>query len=373
MLRPSSILLFFLPCLIFASDKVDLTGRWDWIKSYRGGFAGGWETPADLGYSKHMIIRNDSVYTYNGDTLKQSDSLSSLITAEYGTEIDVRADTLVITQTRIEASPASYWLKATPSDKPSEIPPIPFVCSWVNYAWGYSHHGLFIDSTGMLYTFSFAQSDSIGYFNMSNPTPSAVYNKLFEKGVATGKTVSRDTLILMQSLVDSAAAGTLTLGGGCNDFGIYRYSAFMRRGLNNEVTEAICHQIGDETICNSSSAAKTIAGWLNTIDSVDLDHCTPGDACLVTPTAAGGTYLRQELPQSHSRAVYREKANAAASTVRVYSLRGELLSTSVAKSGITNQTACKAPGIRHSGIVIVNVTDGTTGSAVSRAVVSPDR
>ena len=60
-----------LPCLLFAGTQLDLTGQWDWIKSYRGGFAGGWETTADLGYSMRMIIRNDSVFTFHNDTFRK--------------------------------------------------------------------------------------------------------------------------------------------------------------------------------------------------------------------------------------------------------------------------------------------------------------
>jgi hypothetical protein len=100
--------LMCLPFVLLAANSTDTNGRWDWIKTYQITIAGGhWILPRDLGYSMHMNIRNDSVYTYHSDTLVKSGSFKSL-------SIEMHSDTLVIMEYYMpDAGLTSYWKKAT--------------------------------------------------------------------------------------------------------------------------------------------------------------------------------------------------------------------------------------------------------------------
>jgi hypothetical protein len=102
--------LICLPFVLLAiTYKENINGRWDWIKSYQETEAGGhYITPNDLGYSMHMIIRNDSAYTYHNDTLVKSGSTQSLV------HETIHSDTLTIQEFfAIDAQRISYWKKAT--------------------------------------------------------------------------------------------------------------------------------------------------------------------------------------------------------------------------------------------------------------------
>ena len=168
-------------------------------------------------------------------------------------------------------------------------PPILFLKTAVNYAWGYSHSGFFIDSTGTVFTYSFEVDDSIPDYLFNDSLPDGLCDKLLEKGLPTGKTVTADSLNLLYGLADSAAAGELTGDPQCVDAGKFRYSILINNPVDGNIKQIICFQMGDQSICNASSAAKTVARWMLTaIDSTDLTtqlFCAP-DSCLNVSTAA---------------------------------------------------------------------------------------
>ncbi len=328
----SCLQLMCLSCIALAINQADLAGEWNWIKSFRGGDAGGYMTPADLGYSMHMNIRNDSVYIYHNDTLKTSDSLNSLTRdhPEAGTQIELRSDTLIIKETLIEAIPASYWKKTASTNPPSEKPPVPFLCSRLNYAWGYTHNGWLIDSSGAIRSYSFTKADSIGYIGLTDTLPFKVHEKLLAKSTPTGKKVSVDTLLSKLALIEPASGGTISFSGGCFDFGIYRYSCFRFGANAPHLKETICYQLGDEGVCNSASAAKKIARWLNSIDSVSLQICKPPDSCLNFATSIikdGASWKGNNavLISTAGKVLHAKLAKNGTIAIRAYSLRGELL------------------------------------------------
>ncbi len=176
----------------------------------------------------------------------------------------------------------------------SEKLPVLFLSSRVNYAWGYVHEGFLIDSSGDIRNYSFTRADSIKYVNSSDTLPSRIYEQLFAKSTPTGKKVNADTLLSMQALLESAGTGVLTFNGRCKDAGMYRYSAFIYDSLNSRQKEIICYQMGDKTACNSSDAARAIARWLNSIDSVNISSCAPSDSCLHPVT--GILPIKQPFP-----------------------------------------------------------------------------
>jgi hypothetical protein len=318
-----------LACAVFAANQPDVTGRWDWIKSYRGGFAGGWVTPADVGYSMHMVFRNDSAFTYHDDALARSESLATFIRTGSGTVMEVRTDTLVIMETHLEAIPASYWKKAATADTSAGKPPILFLVSRVNNAWGYMHEGWFVDSCGAVRNYQFAAADSVGYFSLTDSLPMRVRNRLIAKSTPTTKKIPMDTLLSKTALIEAAGAGALSLFDKCRDAGIYRYSAFLRNALHPQPREIICYQIGDAAVCNSSPAARKIARWLNSIDTENISFCAPADSCLKIPTTFR---LRDRaLPEYPERMAMNGTTltfsviRNATAIIRFYSLQGVLV------------------------------------------------
>lgn len=171
-----------------------------------------------------------------------------------------------------------YMSSAAAPDKP----PVLFLRSYFNYAWGYMHNGWLIDSSGAIRNFNFTLGDSMYYG--AYEMPPGIYNRLVSKSVLTGKKVSADTLLAMQALADSASKGIVTYMGRCADAGTSHYSAFVHNKLDSNYKEVVCYQSGDITGCNSSLAARAIARWLISLDSLPLPYCTPPDSCL-NPTS----------------------------------------------------------------------------------------
>ena len=166
------------------------------------------------------------------------------------------------------------------SNAASEKPPVLFLETHLNYAWGYMHYGWLIDASGAIRSFTFTYGDSMQYPNGTDTIPLRIYNRILPKSIPTGKKVSTDTLLSMQTLIESASRGAIASGGACMDAGSIRYSAFMYDSFNSRYKELICYQVGDAWICNSAPAAKTIARWLISLDSLPIRLCTPPDSCL---------------------------------------------------------------------------------------------
>jgi hypothetical protein len=169
------------------------------------------------------------------------------------------------------------------SDAAPDKPPILFLRSYVNYAWGFVHNGWLIDSSGAIRSFNFLySSDSMEY--STELMPPSIYKRLLPKSILTGKKVSLDTLNSMQALIDSANRGIITYTPLCADAGKFHYSAFIYDSLNSNYKEILCYQAGDMTACNSASAAKKIARWLISLDSLPGGFCQPPDSCLNPPS-----------------------------------------------------------------------------------------
>jgi hypothetical protein len=318
--------LICLPFVLFAiTYKEPINGRWDWIKSYQETEAGGhYIMPNDLGYSMHMIIRNDSAYTYHNDTLVKSASTQSLINET------IHSDTLAIQEMfAVDAQRISYWKKASSINLMSKKPQILFLCSSVNYAWGYQHQGWLIDSSGAIRNYNFSKGDSIGTVGQTDTLPAKIYNQLLGKSVPTGRKIPIDTLLFMQTLIEPASKGFVSYSSRCYDAGIFRYSAIMPSIDNLQLKEIVCLQIGDMAACNSASAAKKIARWLNSIDTLDLKVCGSPDSCLNVTTSLPhkGTLMREKPQQIaiNDKTVEVKVVQCGAVAIRAFSLRGELL------------------------------------------------
>jgi hypothetical protein len=213
-----------------------------------------------------------------------------------------------------------------------EKPPVLFLNSRINYAWGYVHEGWLIDSSGAIRNYNFTEADSIGYVRQTDTLPSKIYNKLklLAKSTPTGKNISPDTLLSKWKLIKSESSGILSYSRVCADAGMYRYSAFLYDAHDSpQPKEVICFQMGDEWICNSAAAAKKIARWLNSIDTMDLRFCNPPDSCIngTTSMAEKGSSTRKKpVPVViDNKTITIGIAQSGTIVIRSYTLRGELL------------------------------------------------
>ena len=170
--------------------------------------------------------------------------------------------------------------------------PVLFLKTYINHAWGYSHFGFFIDTAGVVFTYTFTTDDSIPYYLDRDTLPDVLFAGLFAKGEPTSRKIPADSLNLMYGMADQAAAGMMRAEYNCADFGEMRYSVLAYDSAAAKMKEIVCIQMGDHAICNSSSAAKTVARWmLSAVDSVDLSSeplsisCAP-DSCLDLETGA---------------------------------------------------------------------------------------
>jgi len=207
--------------------------------------------------------------------------------------------------------------------------PICFLCSRMNAAWGYTNNGWFIDSSGAICNYSFAQSDSVGDVWDTIIVPSKMYDKLLAKSTPTGKKISLDTLQSKLTLIGSARNGILSHSAICADAGTYRYSAFAYDALNSRPKEIICYQMGDAWVCNSASGAKKIARWLLSIDSTNFRFCAPPDSCLGSIVSINRkTFSTRNIPLQmaiNGQTIQTILSQNATIVIRAYSLRGELM------------------------------------------------
>jgi hypothetical protein len=208
---------------------------------------------------------------------------------------------------------------------------ISFLCTSANYAWGYIHEGWFIDSSGVIRNYQFAQSDSAGYVSETDTLPSKIYDMILAHSTPSGKSVPPDTLRSKTACIESALSGTLSKSGICADAGMHRYSALFYDASDSRPKEIICYQAGDAGICNSAPAARKIARWLSSIDSLDSRFCAPPDSCLnFTASVARERSLTRNSPLPVVMDGHTIRTNMSCGgtiLLRVYSLRGALLAT----------------------------------------------
>lgn len=256
-----------------------------------------------------------------------------------------------------------------------------FLCSRTNYAWGYTHEGWFIDSSGAIRDYSFTKSDSVRYVELNNNLPSRIYDKILTKSVLIGKSVHIDTLLFMQDLIEPARNGIATFIGRCFDAGMIRYSAINYNVCDSCQKEVICYQAGDMGACNSAFAARRIARWLTSIDSLDLQFCAPPDSCLnitTSVTREGSLIQNNPLPMVMDGHTIRTNiSHNGGIAIRVYTLRGELVAPPfkryLAKGRHQFTLTDMLSGIQSKKPVIVEISTGGAISAVQTVIISQNR
>ncbi|MDB5033227.1 MAG: hypothetical protein JWQ98_468 [Chlorobi bacterium] len=142
-----------------------------------------------------------------------------------------------------------------------------FEASSLNYAWGFAHSGLSIDSAGNIYSFQWDfrgtpewQPHQNGEYTADDLAAEYAPNRKFLR------TIPRDSLERMKSLMASAQLGsysdTTHTGAdmGNEDVGFYRYD-----GTRGIYTWIVLRRRGDFSFDNQAASAKVIADWLQAL------------------------------------------------------------------------------------------------------------
>lgn len=130
-----------------------------------------------------------------------------------------------------------------------------------NYAWGYSHNGILIDSSGNIGYFNYPKNwhyiDTAGYI-----TESDLIENMSQIDTFYFK-VERSTLLRFFSLVRRAAEGEITkpVSAGA-DMGETVYSAFLFDHDARKYKQVLINQFGDWSRYNKSPEASQIHQWL---------------------------------------------------------------------------------------------------------------
>jgi hypothetical protein len=145
-----------------------------------------------------------------------------------------------------------------------------FQVEYVNYAWGYSHSGIVIDSAGNVGYFRLPESwhtpDSLGYISESD------MNDNFRPLKDVPVTVEKEALIKYYAMLPEASQGELskTVNRMADD-GATVYSGFLYLPSIKKYKQVLIRQWGDWEIENYSPDAEEIFKWLKVIYTATLE------------------------------------------------------------------------------------------------------
>lgn len=136
-----------------------------------------------------------------------------------------------------------------------------FQVELTNYAWGYSHSGILIDSSGNVGYFKYPQNwhslDTSGYISESE------MNDNISKIDTFYLTVDKSILLKNFNLVQYAAEGEISKPNSSGaDMGETVYSAFSYDPVSRKYKHVLINQFGDWSIINKSPEANQILNWL---------------------------------------------------------------------------------------------------------------
>jgi hypothetical protein len=139
-----------------------------------------------------------------------------------------------------------------------------FQIEYINYAWGYQHSGIMIDSAGNVGYFKFPENwnspDTLGYIT------EAEMNDNFKQLKDINFSVSRDTLISYYKLVETASKGKLSDPyNRMFDAGTTVYSGYLYYPTIKKYKQVLIKQWGDWSIDNQSPEADEIFRWLKSV------------------------------------------------------------------------------------------------------------
>lgn len=136
-----------------------------------------------------------------------------------------------------------------------------FKVEYTNYAWGYSHSGILIDSSGNVGYFKYPENwhsiDTSGYISESEMNDNISQIDTFYL------TVDKNILLKNFNLVQYAAEGEISKPNNSGaDMGETVYSAFLYDSVVRKYKHVLINQFGDWSRNNKSPEANQILQWL---------------------------------------------------------------------------------------------------------------
>jgi hypothetical protein len=141
-----------------------------------------------------------------------------------------------------------------------------FQAEYINHAWGYSHEGYIIDSSGYVRRYKLPKNwhfaDSTGYISQSEMNENLLQ-------LDTVSSIVRKGLLLKYfSMVSAASEGKLSKPvNRMFDAGATRYSGYLYNSETGKYKQVLIRQEGDWSIENTSPEANEIYTWLKNIYS----------------------------------------------------------------------------------------------------------
>jgi hypothetical protein len=136
-----------------------------------------------------------------------------------------------------------------------------FQVEYINYAWGFSHSGFLIDSSGIVTTFKYPKNwhhaDSTGYISVSD-----MENNIRQLDTITF-TISKNELLKNFSMLEKISKGKLikppyrAFDAGTTDF-----SGFLFDSNKQQYKHILIKRVGDCPIENNSPEAEEVFQWL---------------------------------------------------------------------------------------------------------------
>lgn len=120
-----------------------------------------------------------------------------------------------------------------------------------NYAWGYRHHGWYVDAKGGIYTFQYVKLGS--RTKLKTVVPKRVGQ------------VDPKTLNAKRSLIPLAAKSTLVRKHAAYDAGVSTLTAYLPDKETGKYREVELSVSGDVKGENPSTAAKELVRWLTSL------------------------------------------------------------------------------------------------------------
>lgn len=136
-----------------------------------------------------------------------------------------------------------------------------FQVDYVNYAWGYSHNGIIIDSSGNVRYFKIPKnwhySDTASYISESD------MNENLEQLDTVFFTIEKNTVLKYFSMLTKASEGQLSKPyNRMFDAGETTYSGYLYDSNTNKYKHVLVKRYGDWSIDNNSPEAEDIYNWL---------------------------------------------------------------------------------------------------------------
>jgi len=170
------------------------------------------------------------------------------------------------------------WFTSSCKKEEIFIPPasqkILFQCYYINWAWGYSHSGFFIDREGKVMVYSqsgygfYPHPDNIDWNftdNQGNISEQALMENM-QKTTISNTVIDQGTLKKYADKIYLVKENSYTEYQNANDMGAFVYVCYQYNENTGTYKQVTLLQNGDWVRKNNNKYAKQISDWLQTIE-----------------------------------------------------------------------------------------------------------